>query len=349
MQVESDIAPFRGLLLGLFFMTVGMEVQPSIMLHDGAWVLGALALLLGLKSAVVVGSGAIFGLSVFASLRASTFLAPGGEFAFVLLGESVKNHIVSKSLADHLFLVVALSMALTPWLAAAGAAVSKRFEKTDMKQFEVTPTDSDDLRGHVILAGYGRVGEMIAQLLKEKLIPYVCLEVRPERVALGRERGHLVYFGDAGSEQVLHGVGADRAACAVITLDTPSANYRCVWGIKKHFPNVKSFVRAFDVSHGITLEKAGATAVAPETLEPSLQLAAAVLYELKMPSSEVATTVDEFRRNHMEELVGIAEGSLGYGFGTSGAGAAPRPPASLEAAVEAVEASVGSKPSIGTA
>ncbi|XRA99741.1 K(+) efflux antiporter 2 [Pycnococcus provasolii] len=340
MQVESDIAPFRGLLLGLFFMTVGMEVQPGILLNDGLWVLGGLAILLGLKSLVMIVGGALFGLSVFTGLRASMFLAPGGEFAFVLLGESVRNAIVSKSLAEHLYLVVALSMALTPWLAAAGSMISKRFEKSDSKKFQVTTTDTDDMKGHVILAGYGRVGQLIAQLLKEKLIPFVCLELRPERVAEGRARGHNVYFGDAGSEQVLHSVGAHRAACAVVTLDTASANYRTVWALKKGYPNVKSFVRAFDVQHGLVLEKAGATAVVPETLEPSLQLASAVLTELKMPSTEVVTTVDDFRRNHMEELMTLAmSGGGGMGYSTTNS----PPPPNLEDALEAVEVTMKGK------
>ena len=118
----------------------------------------------------------------------------------------------------------------------------------------------------------------------------------------GQELDLPVYFGDAGSGAVLHSVGAHRAACAVITLDTPGANYRTVWALHKNFPKVKIYVRAHDVHHGLNLEKAGATAVVPETLEPSLQLAAAVLSQLNMPQDEVTAAIQQFRRDHISEL-----------------------------------------------
>uniref|UniRef100_A0A1S4CET6 K(+) efflux antiporter 2, chloroplastic n=1 Tax=Nicotiana tabacum TaxID=4097 RepID=A0A1S4CET6_TOBAC len=138
-----------------------------------------------------------------------------------------------------------------------------------------------------------------------------------ERVAVGRALDLPVYFGDAGSREVLHKVGAERACAAAITLDTPGANYRTVWALSKYFPNVKTFVRAHDVDHGLNLEKAGATAVVPETLEPSLQLAAAVLAQAKLPMSEIAATINEFRSRHLSELTELCEtsgSSLGYGF-----------------------------------
>jgi len=128
-----------------------------------------------------------------------------------------------------------------------------------------------------------------------------------------------VYFGDAGSQAVLRAVGAERAACALITLDTPCANYRAVWTLQKYFSKVKTFVRAHDLDHGINLEKVGATAVVPETLEPSLQLAAAALFQVGFSSEEVASTIDSFRTAHMSELNELASftrSSLGYGIVT---------------------------------
>ncbi|MFS7932445.1 putative regulator of K+ conductance, NAD(P)-binding domain superfamily [Helianthus anomalus] len=159
--------------------------------------------------------------------------------------------------------------------------------------------------------------EIIAQLLSERLIPFVALDVNSDRVSVGRALDLPVYFGDAGSREVLHKVGAHRACAAAITLDSPGANYRTVWALSKYFPNVKTFVRAHDVDHGINLEKAGATAVVPETLEPSLQLASAVLAQAKLPMSEIAATINEFRSRHLSELTELSEtsgSSLGYGF-----------------------------------
>ncbi|CAA3001352.1 K(+) efflux antiporter 2, chloroplastic [Olea europaea subsp. europaea] len=264
LQVESDIAPYRGLLLGLFFMTVGMSIDPKLLVRNFPVVTGSLALLIAGKTILVALIGRLFGISTVSAIRVGLLLAPGGEFAFVAFGEAVnqfhKQHIVCERIGRKL---------------------------------------------------------IIAQLLSERLIPFVALDVRSDRVATGRALDLPVYFGDAGSREVLHKVGAERACAAAITLDSPGANYRTVWALSKYFPNVKTFVRAHDVDHGLNLEKAGASAVVPETLEPSLQLAAAVLAQAKLPTSEIAATINDFRSRHLSELTELCEASgssLGYGF-----------------------------------
>uniref|UniRef100_A0A0E0KWZ7 DNA mismatch repair protein MSH3 n=1 Tax=Oryza punctata TaxID=4537 RepID=A0A0E0KWZ7_ORYPU len=297
LQVESDIAPYRGLLLGLFFMTVGMSIDPKLLLSNFPAISVILGLLIVGKTMLVTFIGRVFGVSTIAAVRVGLLLAPGGEFAFVAFGEAVNQGLLSPQLSSLLFLVVGISMALTPWLAAGGQFLASKFEQHD----------TDDLQDHIIILGFGRVGQIIAQLLSERLIPFVALDVRSDRVAVGR----------ALDLPVLHKVGAERACAAAITLDTPGANYRAVWALSKYFPNVKTFVRAHDVDHGVNLEKAGATAVVPETLEPSLQLAAAVLAQAKLPMSEIAATVNEFRNRHLSELTELCAttgSSLGYGY-----------------------------------
>ncbi|CAN4111634.1 unnamed protein product [Withania somnifera] len=317
LQVESDIAPYRGLLLGLFFMTVGMSIDPKLLLSNFPVIIGSLGLLIGGKTLLVALVGKLFGISIVSAIRVGLLLAPGGEFAFVAFGEAVNQGIMSSELSSLLFLVVGISMALTPYLAAGGQLIASRFELQDVRSLLPVESETDDLQDHIIICGFGRVGQIIAQLLSERLIPFVALDVRSERVAVGRGLDLPVYFGDAGSREVLHKVGAERACAAAITLDTPGANYRTVWALNKYFPNVKTFVRAHDVDHGLNLEKAGATAVVPETLEPSLQLAAAVLAQAKLPMSEIAATINEFRSRHLSELTELCEtsgSSLGYGF-----------------------------------
>jgi Kef-type K+ transport system membrane component KefB len=320
LQVESDIAPYRGLLLGLFFMTVGMEISPQLFANQINPILWGIALLLVGKSALMVATGSLFGLSRMAALRSGLYLAPGGEFAFVALGESVSKEIIHFALCQKLFLVVALSMALTPYLAAVGSQFGAQVEQGYMKNLQPSKMEVDDLRGHVIICGFGRSGQLVAQLLSERLIPFVALDVRADQVQAGKQQDLRVYFGDAGNRDVLHKVGAEHAACAVVTLDSPGANYRTVWALRKHYPEVKIFSRAHDINHGINLEKAGATAVIPETLEPSLQLAAEVLGELDFKPEDVATAIDDFRRNYMSELMELSQESrfsLGYGYGLS--------------------------------
>lgn len=317
LQIESDIAPYKGLLLGLFFMTVGMEFSLALLIQQWKAILATMAILLLGKTAVVAVAGPIFGLSRIASIRAGLMLAPGGEFAFVLLGEAASKAILASAICSQMYLVVAVGMALTPMLATLGNALDDRFETKDVLKLQPSEGEVDDLRGHVIVAGFGRVGQMVCSLMSERLIPFVALDVRSDRVAKGRDMEMPVYFGDSGSAAVLHSIGASKAACAVVVLDTPGANYRCVWAIKKHYPNVKVYVRARDVAHGINLERAGASAVVPETLEPSLQLAAAVLKEMQLPPEDVTAALDDYRRKHiaeLSELAYVSGSSLGYGF-----------------------------------
>ncbi|KAJ4914611.1 hypothetical protein Rs2_00161 [Raphanus sativus] len=317
LQVESDIAPYRGLLLGLFFMTVGMSIDPKLLLSNFPVVVGSLGVLIVGKTILVVIMGKLFGISIISAIRAGLLLAPGGEFAFVAFGEAVNQGIMSPQLSSLLFLVVGISMAITPWLAAGGQLIASRFELHDVRSLLPVESETDDLQDHIIICGFGRVGQIIAQLLSERLIPFVALDVSSDRVTVGRSMDLPVYFGDAGSREVLHKIGAERACAAVVALDAPGANYRCVWALSKYYPNVKTFVRAHDVVHGLNLEKAGATAVVPETLEPSLQLAAAVLAQAKLPTSEIANTINEFRTRHLSELTELCEtsgSSLGYGF-----------------------------------
>ncbi|CAI7840412.1 unnamed protein product [Closterium sp. NIES-53] len=309
LQVESDINPYRGLLLGLFFMTVGMSIDPKLLIARFPLIIASIAALIIGKTALITAMGRYFGLSTIAAVRTGLLLAPGGEFAFVAFGEAVQKGIMPAQLSSLLFLIVGISMAITPWLAGFGQLLAARFDQQDVRSLEPQETETDDLQGHIIICGFGRVGQIIGQLLSERLIPFVALDVRTERVSAGQALDLPVYFGDAGSRDVLHKVGAERAAAAVITLDTPGANYRAVWALTRNFPHIKTFVRAHDVDHGINLEKAGATAVVPETLEPSLQLAAAVLAQAKLPPAEIAATLDDFRVRHLADL---NETSMGF-------------------------------------
>ncbi|GJP56746.1 hypothetical protein CLOM_g15798 [Closterium sp. NIES-68] len=309
LQVESDINPYRGLLLGLFFMTVGMSIDPKLLVARFPLIVASIAALIIGKTALITAIGRSFGLSTIAAMRTGLLLAPGGEFAFVAFGEAVQKGIMPAQLSSLLFLIVGISMAITPWLAGFGQLLAARFDQQDVRSLEPQETETDDLQGHIIICGFGRVGQIIGQLLSERLIPFVALDVRTERVSAGQTLDLPVYFGDAGSRDVLHKVGAERAAAAVITLDTPGANYRAVWALTRNFPHIKTFVRAHDIDHGINLEKAGATAVVPETLEPSLQLAAAVLAQAKLPPAEIAATLDDFRVRHLAEL---NETSIGF-------------------------------------
>ena len=146
LQIESDIAPYKGLLLGLFFMTVGMEFNATILIQQWRAILATMAVLLVGKTAVVAIAGPVFGLSRIASVRAGLMLAPGGEFAFVLLGEAAAKAILATAICSQMYLVVALGMALTPMLATLGNALDDRFESKDVRKLQPSEGEVDDLR-----------------------------------------------------------------------------------------------------------------------------------------------------------------------------------------------------------
>eukprot|EP01024_Parvocaulis_polyphysoides_P025319 TRINITY_DN23122_c0_g1_i2.p1 TRINITY_DN23122_c0_g1~~TRINITY_DN23122_c0_g1_i2.p1 ORF type:complete len:486 (+),score=103.35 TRINITY_DN23122_c0_g1_i2:36-1493(+) len=231
LQVESDIAPYKGLLMGLFFMTVGMEISMSLLFAKWQIIIASMVVLLAGKTAIMGALGIAFGLSKIASLRAGLLLASGGEFAFVALGDAVARGVIPAAISKEMYMVVILSMAMVPYLAQIGQSLGKIFETQDVSSLQPQEGETKDLRDHVIICGFGRIGQIIAQLLSERLIQFVALDVRSDRVAAGKKADLPVYFGDAGSEQVLRSLGASRAKCAVITLDTPQANYRSVWTI----------------------------------------------------------------------------------------------------------------------
>ena len=336
LQVESDIAPYRGLLLGLFFMTVGMTIDPVLLVSRFAPIAGCIALLLVGKIALVTALGRAFGLNAVVAARAGAYLGPAGEFAFVTFSLAVASGLLTQALSNELTLVVALSMAFTPALAGAGAELRKLTAQSDLTDMKLAPAQVDDVSGHVIICGYGRSGQLIAQLLSEQLIPFVALDLRSDRVQAGRAADLPVYFGDAGSPAVLHAVGAERAACAVVVLDNGSANYRAVWALNKHYPEVATYVRALDIADGLKLEAAGASVCVPETLEPSLQLAAAVLHQLAVPREDVVSTIESFRRRNMERLREVSrDHGTSLGYGTAEAGAPPAEAAAAPAAAAA--------------
>lgn len=296
-QVEADIQPFRGLLLGVFFMSVGMGINITVFLNAFYLVLTLLILMLALKSALIFFISRFNGLKVSTSLRTAFLLAGGGEFVFVIFSPSVAQRFLPPLLTDILFLVVTLSMALTPLLAYLGKVCADKFQAqethSDLKgAFE----EVGELKGHVIIAGFGRVGQMLGELLASRFVPFVALDTDMRRVAEGREKGWPVFFGDAKSIEVLKAVGADNAKAVVITLNQMTPSVRTVMMLRRHFPDLPVCVRVKDHKHQDKLMNSGARLVIPETVEPTVQLATSVLHIVGIPTDEVGQLIDTFRR-----------------------------------------------------
>lgn len=277
-QVEADIEPFRGILLGLFFMTVGMTVDLGLAFRELLTVLAFLFGLVALKLAVVLGLALAFRMPFAAALRTGALLAQGGEFAFVILGLADSHALITDGLSDLLFLVIAVSMATTPGVVWLAGRIGSRLEHRQNQTLGAGEHAADELEDHVIIAGFGRVGRTVARLLDSKLVPYVAIDTDAHRVRDGRRAGQPVFYGDAARQEVLRQLGGERARAVVVTLTTSGqAVDRAVSHLHDRFPDLPIFARARDAVHARRLEELGAEGTVLETLEASLQLGGAVL------------------------------------------------------------------------
>lgn len=293
-QVAVDIEPFKGLLLGAFFLSVGMGIDLLQVARDWPAILGAVAALIALKAAIAVPLGRAFGLPWPVAVEAGVLLGQGGEFAFVVIGLAAAAAIVDSATAQFVLAVVSLSMILTPALAAIGRGLAARLTPPDQSG-EATAAAAPALEGHAIIAGFGRVGRMAARVLDTQRAAYVALDHDSALVQGCRAAGHPVYFGDASAPTMLERVGAGSAHTLVVTMDDPAAVERTVRAAHERWPRLRICARARDSGHARHLIAVGATAVVQEAVELSLQLAGQALEGLGVPDETVSQLIDQER------------------------------------------------------
>lgn len=308
-QVEADIRPFKGLLLGLFFMFVGMSIDLSIVAQFLPYVLGGVVGLMLLKSVIVVVLCRAFGLPNEVAVRSGLYLSQGGEFGFVLIGLGLSLGIVEATVGAIVLAIVALTMVATPLAAFLGGKLAAALAQRVTEEVEALEAEASDLSGHVVIAGFGRVGQTVARMLAREGVPYVALDMDASRVTRCRKGDLPVFFGDASRMEVLEAAGCERASAAVITLDRPQRATHTVQELRREFPNLPSYVRARDLQHSRTLETQGATAVVPETIEASLQLGSVVLGAVGSSRDDIDALLDDFRSDRYGKLVNVIEGT----------------------------------------
>lgn len=305
-QVEGDIEPFRGILLALFFMTIGMSIDLSLITEHAFTVLMLVTALVAGKALVMTALCRAFGFPMSVATHVGLSLGQGGEFAFVLFSLAMALGILPMETGQMMLAVVALSMALTPFLMTAGRRLAVVLTpKIELAELRRTEQDARDFKGHVIIAGFGRVGQTVARLLEAQRLPYMAFDLEPSRIAEGRARGLPIYYGDASRVEVLKAAGIGRARAAVVTLDQPLAAERAVAAIRRLCPMLDIHARARDHEHQIHLQEAGATHVVPEMMEGSLHLAGTLLKSLGRSQEEVAGVMDEFRDAAYARLTGL--------------------------------------------
>lgn len=311
-QVEADMQPFRDVLLGLFFITIGMQLDLGMLVQHGAWVLLLLVGLLFGKMAAIFLLARAFGSNPGDALRTGLTLAQAGEFGFVLLAEAGKIPSLQPEVMQVVLGAMLLSMVLTPLLINFREAIVKKcvageWMSQAAKLHEIA-VKSFSVQGHVIVCGYGRSGQNLARFLEREHIPMIALDLDPERVKLAAAAGESVVYGNAGRREVLQAAGILRARAVVVTYaDVPSA-MGVLSAVQEINPKIPVIVRTVDDTELDKLLKAGATEVVPEVLEGSLMLASHALIVLGVPLARVLRSVQEVRENRYRLLKGFFHG-----------------------------------------
>jgi CPA2 family monovalent cation:H+ antiporter-2 len=302
-EVELMIEPFKGLLMGLFFMTVGMGMDALQIAEAPLWLACAVALLVSIKTCVIAPVLRLGGLGWGRAIEGGLLLGQGGEFAFIVVGYAISSRLLDPGLGGRVMLAVGLSLFITPMLARLGRAIGDKWEdRTGEQQAILDDTALGAVRGRVIIAGFGRVGQQLAKLLDAQEIPYVAFENDARLASRLHAEGVPVFYGNASRTELLRQVHADEAPAIVLTMDHPSSALHAVRGIRREFPHVRLFARSRDETHARALKLAGATVVVPETLEASLQLSAFVLEAMGLDERLVDRIVDRERDLFAEAL-----------------------------------------------
>jgi CPA2 family monovalent cation:H+ antiporter-2 len=306
-QVEATIRSYREILLGLFFITVGMMLDVGLLLRDLPLVTAILLGMLLLKAAVVAVAAKPATHSWFKSLRTGVVVSQGGEFGFALLILLLRRELLDSAIVQPLLAATVLSMVLSPLIIRHNRRITRVILRETgnplteaMRQERVTLAAAE--REHVVICGFGRVGQNIARVLEQAGFEYIALDVDPYRIRLGRQAGDPVVYGDAGEIKVLENVGLKNASVVVITFANPDVALRILRSVRELRADVPILVRTQDDTKLTELQAAGATEVVPETFEASLMLLSHLLLLVKLPVGQVLRTVNDIRSHRYSML-----------------------------------------------
>ena len=290
-ELQADIEPFKGLLLGLFFMAVGMSANLGIIRDVPLQVLGVVLGFMIVKALVVYGVGRLLGQSRDVSRNIAAALSQGGEFAFVLFGIATAAKVMSQSTADFLVVAVTASMVLTPLAFAVNEKLLAKFTKTEAhRDFDAIGEDENP----VVIAGFGRVGQIVGRVLRLRKIGFTALDSAPTHVDFLRKFGNRIYYGDATRLDLLRSAHLDKAKILVVAIDDMVASIKVVELAQHHFPSVKIYARARNRQHAYQLLALGVTLLIRETFEASLSLAQQVLEGLGETPQTAKYAIERF-------------------------------------------------------
>ncbi|HSZ92661.1 MAG TPA: cation:proton antiporter [Acetobacteraceae bacterium] len=305
-QIEVTIDPFKGLLLGVFLISVGMSLDLADIAGDASRVVLGGVVLVALKLAIVACLARAFGLRWLTGLQAGLLLGPGGEFGFVVLNLAHAEGLVGAGVVRFPMVIAAATMACIPLLSALGRRMARHASVARAVDPALLLPQLDDAASRVIIAGFGRVGETVASLLERHRVAYVAVDTDANRVAAQRNVRRTVYWGDITQAELLHRLHLETARALVVTMGDHAASDRLVATARAARPDLLIVVRARDARHAAHLYAIGATDAVPETIEASLQLSEAVLVEIGVPMGPVIAAIHERRAELQAEIKAMA-------------------------------------------
>jgi len=311
-QVEVDIRPFRDVLLGLFFVTIGMLLDLQVVFGQVHWILLLLAALLVLKASIIIGLSLAFGADAAVALRTGLALAACGEFGFVLLSQADGLGLVPGEIMQPVLATMLLSMMATPFIVERSEQFARGWARSDWMhramQLHNIAVQSMAAEEHVVVCGYGRSGQNLARLLEQESIPFIALDVDPQRIREATAAGESVVFGDAARREVLVAAGLLRAKALAITYSDTASALRILGHVQELRPGLPVVVRTLDDSDIDRLKEAGAAEVVAEIMEGSLILASTALMLLGVPLNRVLARIRETREQRYSLFRGFFRG-----------------------------------------
>lgn len=293
-ELEAEIEPFKGLLLGLFFVAVGMSTNLGLLADVPLRILAITLLLVALKAVVLFIVGRVSGLPTNSARSLAVVLAQGGEFAFVLFAAALQGRLIERELFELLVLIVTLSMILTPFLVLADERITRANRaREDQREWDKVEADRDH---DVIIAGLGRFGQVVARVLNMRRIPFTALESDSRQVDFVRRFGNIVYYGDSTRLELLRAAHVERAKLFVVAVEDVEASVRTVELVKHHFPHLRIFARATDRAHARALRNRHVDYVIRENYASSLEMAEHLLLALGDPAEKARDSIRQFRR-----------------------------------------------------
>ncbi len=312
-QVEDSIMQFKGLLMGLFFMTIGMTIDINAMSEALFLIIGLSLGLVIIKAVIIIALARIFKFAWGPSIHAGLLLAQGGEFAFILFNLAASQDIglMDSNTSQILLMVVTVTMAFTPALSKLGEWFCNKIDASaEPIGTNLTEQQISDVSRHVIIAGFGRTGEMVARLLSAEKVSYIALEADMKVAKKGKEMGFPVYHGDSTRLPALQSVGIERAKAVIVTMSSSVPMKKTIRTINKEYPDIPIVVKTADLRSLNSLEKIGATVVVPEKYEAGLQMAGALLKAIGVTEFEVSRLKNKFRAGnykHAKEVMPLEE------------------------------------------